>query len=126
MLEIDSLTSKRIGRSRAAWWGRLERLKANRPVRIWSGAGWVAFGSAARRATIALLISAAGCGGATAPCPTPTTELDRLRGENERLEHDLARATRDDRTIAAQREEAARRVAAAQAALDSIAGAKGR
>ncbi len=56
-----------------------------------------------------MLISAAGCGGATAPCPTPTTELDQLRDRSERLEQDLAR-----------------RVAAAQAVLDSIARAKGR
>jgi cytochrome c-type biogenesis protein CcmH/NrfG len=73
-----------------------------------------------------LLISAAGCGGATAPCPTPTTELDQLRDRSERLEQDLTRATSEDRKVSAQREEAARRVAAAQAALDSIARPKGR
>jgi hypothetical protein len=38
----------------------------------------------------------------------------------------MAGATREERAIAAQRDEAARRVAAAQAALDSIARAEGR
>ena len=66
------------------------------------------------------------CGGATAPCPTPTTELDQLRDRSERLEEDLARATREDRKVSAQREEAGRRIEAAQAALDSIARAKKR
>jgi len=42
------------------------------------------------------------------------------------LEEDLARATREDRKVSAQREEAGRRIEAAQAALDSIARAKGR
>jgi len=97
-----------------------------RPVRIWPGPGWAALGWDARRAFLVLLISAAGCGGATAPCPTPTTELDRLRDENERLEQDLTQATRDERAISARRDEAGRRIAAAQAVLDSIARAKGR
>ena len=82
--------------------------------------------SAAGPVLLALALSAAGCGGATAPCPTPTTELDRLRGQSEKLEQDLAGATREERARSADREEAARRIAAAQAALDSLAGAKGR
>ena len=106
--------------------GRTGRLGPGRPVRIWPGLGWAAFGSDARWALLALLLSAAGCGGATAPCPTPTTELDRLRDESERLEQDLAKATREERALSAQREEAGRRVASAQAALDSIAAAKRR
>ena len=105
---------------------RVERLGPDQPARIWPGSGWPVFGSDARRAFLALLISAAGCGGATAPCPTPTTELDQLRARSERLEEDLARATREDRKVSAQREEAGRRIEAAQAALDSIARAKGR
>ena len=95
-------------------------------MRFWSGPGRSIPGSAVRLAIFAVLISAAGCGGATAPCPTPTTELDRLRGETERLERDLARTTREDRALAARRDEAARRIAAAQAALDSLAGTEGR
>ena len=105
---------------------RIERLGPDRPARIWPGPTWCALGSDARRAFLVLLISAAGCGGATAPCPTPTTELDQLRDRSERLEEDLARATREDRKVSAEREEAARRIEAAQAALDSIARAKGR
>jgi len=85
-----------------------------------------AFGSGACRAFLVLLISAAGCGGATAPCPTPTTELDRLRGESERLDKELERATREERAMSTRRDEAGRRITAAQAALDSIARAKGR
>ena len=102
------------------------RLGPGQPVRFWPGSGWAVFSSGAWRAFIVLLISAAGCGGATAPCPTPTTELDRLRNESERLEQDLARATREDRALSGQRDEAGRRIAAAQAALDSIAAAKRR
>ena len=77
-------------------------------------------------ALLAFALSTAGCGGATAPCPTPTTELDRLRGDSERLEQELTGATREERTRSADREMAARRIAAAQAALDSIARAEGR
>jgi len=106
--------------------GRMRRLGPGHPVRIWPGSGWAAFSSDACRAILVLLISAAGCGGATAPCPTPTTELDRLRNESERLEQDLERATREERGLSAQREEAGRRIAAAQAALDSIARVKRR
>ncbi|HEY6221924.1 MAG TPA: hypothetical protein VIX13_05245 [Candidatus Eisenbacteria bacterium] len=101
-------------------------MNPGQPARIWPGQGWAALSSDACRAFLVLLISAAGCGGATAPCPTPTTELDRLRGESERLEQDLERATREERAVSAQREEAGRRIAAAQAALDSIARTKGR
>jgi len=108
------------------WPGGIQRLGPDQPARIWPGPGWSVFGPDARRALLVLLISAAGCGGATAPCPTPTTELDQLRDRSERLEQDLARATREDRKVSAQREEAGRRIAAAQAALDSIARAKGR
>jgi hypothetical protein len=104
----------------------MKRLGPGQPVRIWPDPGWAGLRWDARRAFLVLLISAAGCGGATAPCPTPTTELDRLRGENEGLEQDLTQATREERAISAQREEAGRRIAVAQAALDSIARAKGR
>jgi hypothetical protein len=113
----------------------MRRLGACQPVRFWPGtgraapsssAGRAALSSNASRALLILIISAAGCGGATAPCPTPTTELDRLRSESERLEQDLTRATREERALSGQREEAGRRIAAAQAALDSIARAKRR
>jgi len=42
------------------------------------------------------------------------------------LEKDLARATREQRAASARREEAELRIAAAQAALDSIARVNGR
>ena len=102
------------------------RLGPGQPVRFWPGLGRAAFSSEAWRAFLVLLMSAAGCAGATAPCPTPTTALDRLRNESERLEQDLARATREERAMSAQRDEAGRRIAAAQAAIDSIVAAKRR
>lgn len=76
-------------------------------------------------ASIALALSAAlaGCGGATAPCPTPTTELDSLRTVAEGLESQVDRETAEGRTLEARRGREVKRVAAAQAALDSLAGA---
>jgi len=50
--------------------------------------------------------------------------LDRLRAESQQAERDLDQATQADRELRAQRDEASRRVAAAQAALDSL-GQKG-
>jgi hypothetical protein len=61
-----------------------------------------------------------GCGGATAPCPTPTTELDRLRAESQAAEGKLDQATETDRELKAKGDAAARRIEAAQAALDSL------
>ncbi|HYR69562.1 MAG TPA: hypothetical protein VER77_06735, partial [Candidatus Dormibacteraeota bacterium] len=119
MREIDNLTLKRSRRSRAVSSDRTRRLGPDQPARFWPGPGRAAISSNARRAILILVISTAGCGGATAPCPTPTTELDRLRNESERLEQDLERATREERALSGQREEAGRRIAAAQAALDS-------
>jgi len=124
--QIDSLEPKSFHRPGSTRMGRRGRLGASQPVRFWPGRGWAALSPDACRALLVLLISAAGCGGATAPCPTPTTELDRLRDQSERLEQDLARATREERALSAQREEAGRRIAAAQAALDSIARVQGR
>jgi chromosome segregation ATPase len=55
------------------------------------------------------------------PCPTPTAELDRLRSESEQLERDLDRAAREERALRVEREDAARRIAAAESTLDSLA-----
>jgi len=66
----------------------------------------------------------AGCGGATAPCPTPTTELDSLRTVSERLENQVDRETAEGRTLEARRDQASRRAAVAEAALDSLAGVR--
>lgn len=72
------------------------------------------------------LVSVPGCGGATAPCPTPTTELDRLRSESERLEREMDEASLVQDAADEEREEALRRLAEAEAALDSIADARAR
>src|SRR5262245_59470420 len=54
-------------------------------------------GSAARPAlTAALLLLAlgiAGCGGATAPCPTPPATLDQHRAQSEAVQRDLGPAS---------------------------------
>lgn len=62
----------------------------------------------------------AGCGHATVPCPTPTTDLDRLRGETERLRQDTERAQGEEEAWNARKEAAAQRVADTQARLDSL------
>lgn len=77
-----------------------------------------------RRLYLALLSAAAvsltGCGGATAPCPTPTAELDQLRTQTEELGKEVDQATAAERHAADARDGAARRVQSAQAALDSL------
>ena len=92
---------------------------ADRSVQFWPGRG-AASTLVALCGLIFLLPAASGCGGATAPCPTPTTELDRLRDQAERLDTELERATAQERALRAQREVAGRRIEAAQAALDSL------
>ena len=77
-------------------------------------------------ALLPLLSVMAGCGGATVPCPTPTAELDSLRGDSERLEEDLTRAESEARRLQADRDQAVKRVRAAEAALDSLARARAR
>jgi len=61
-----------------------------------------------------------GCGGATAPCPTPTSELDQLRTQAEEMGKEVDQATTAERQAAEARDGAARRVQTAQAALDSL------
>jgi hypothetical protein len=77
-------------------------------------------------ALLCITLTTLGCGGATAPCPTPTTELDQLRTTSERLESEMEEATRSEEVSREEREEQLRRITAAQAALDSIADARGR
>jgi ABC-type phosphate transport system auxiliary subunit len=75
---------------------------------------------------VALLVGAAalgpsGCGQATVPCPTPTSQLDRLRSETERLRQDADRAQAEQGAWDARRQAAAQRVSGIQARLDSLA-----
>ena len=79
--------------------------------------------------TVMLLLANAplgltGCGHATVPCPTPTSQLDRLRGETERLREETERAQSEEEAWDARKEAAAQRVQAAQARLDSLAAAR--
>lgn len=69
---------------------------------------------------VSIVLVLSGCGGATAPCPTPTTELDRLRTESQKVEGDLDQATVADREQRVKRDTALHRIEAAQAALDSL------
>ena len=104
---------------------RMERLRPGRPAGVWpdrfSGP------PARRRVSLLLLVfTLQGCGGATAPCPTPTTELDQLRERSARLESEMDQATLAESKSEEEREEALRRLTEAQAALDSIADARNR
>jgi len=78
----------------------------------------------------ALLLCAAGfllpgCGGAHAPCPTPTSEVDRHREESLAAERKVRAALSEDRSLRSKRDAAAGRIAAAEAALDSMKAAGG-
>lgn len=98
--------------------GSARRSGFSRSVRFWPrAASWAGASS-----LVLLALSLAGCGGATAPCPTPTTELDSLRTEADHLEAEVDRETAQERALQARRNEAARRAGSAQAALDSLAG----
>lgn len=69
----------------------------------------------------AMALGAPGCGQATVPCPTPTTQLDRLRAETERRREDADRAHTEEGAWDARKEAAAQRVSDIQARLDSLA-----
>ena len=100
----------------------VQRQGFGRTVRFWPRASTGALASI----SVALTLGLAGCGGATAPCPTPTTELDSLRTVSERLENQVDRETAEGRTLEARRDQASRRAAVAGAALDSLAGVRPR
>ncbi len=89
--------------------GILERPSSGRAAWIWPA--------------VSVVLVLSGCGGATAPCPTPTTELDRLRAESQTVEGDLDHATVADRELRVRRDAALRRIGSAQTALDSLGGA---
>jgi hypothetical protein len=103
---------------------RADRLEAGRPARLWP-ARLAGLRRHVTGALLCIILTALGCG-ATAPCPTPTTELDQLRTTSERLESELEEATRSEEVSREEREEQLRRLTEAQAALDSIADARGR
>ena len=94
----------------------------------------VRFAPAARRGPYRLVLFFAlgaasallpGCGGAHAPCPIPTSDVDRHREESLAAERNVKVALSEDRSLRAKREEAASRIAAAEAALDSMKTAGG-
>ena len=91
---------------------------SGRPARFWSRRNtsprfFLAF-------LVVFLAAFAGCGGATAPCPTPTSELDQLRTQARQLGQEVDQATAAERNAAAERDVAVRRLATARAALDSL------
>ena len=75
---------------------------------------------------VATPIAVAGCGHATVPCPTPTSELDRLRDDTERVRTETDRAEAEGAALEDRRDAAALRAAVAQAALDSLGAGEGR
>lgn len=68
----------------------------------------------------AALVAVLGCGHATVPCPTPTSSIDEHRAEVEKAGETIGRARAEERALRTRRDEAARRAAAASAALDSL------
>lgn len=77
--------------------------------------------SAVLAASLALVAALSGCGGATAPCPTPPALLDEHRSQSEALQEDLARAGEEAALLEERREEALRRIQEATAREDSLA-----
>ena len=101
---------------------RPRRLAAGRPIGFWPRLLAGRFRPFAWMAAAGVPIFLAGCGGATAPCPTPTSEIDRLRTESERLQADLDRAAARERELRSARDAASLKLGSAQAALDSLLG----
>jgi hypothetical protein len=66
-----------------------------------------------------------GCGGAHAPCPIRTSDLDRHREESSATDGEVRAALSDERAIRAEREAAAARIEGARATLDSLKTAAG-
>ena len=100
--------------------GRQGWLRTGRPIGFWprqlagrlTSFGWTA--------AACVPIFLAGCGGATALCPTPTSEIDRLRAESERIQTDLDRAATRERGLRGARDAAEVKLGSTQAALDSV------
>jgi hypothetical protein len=76
-------------------------------------------------AGVALLLPAFGCAHTNAPCPTPPARIDEHRAAADRLDAEVGKAREAERAARTRRDEAARRVAAARAELDSLAAAPG-
>lgn len=120
LIRARQLSDRIPAPSRSPGEGFADRRAFGRPVRFWPRAGAVLLAST----VVLAVLASGGCGGAHAPCPTPTAELDSLRTVAEGLERDVDRETAESRAMEARRDQAARRVEAAQAALDSLEGAK--
>jgi len=73
---------------------------------------------------VTTLLGVAGCGHATVPCPTPTTELDRLRAETDRTREEKEKAQEEEGAWEARKEAAAQRVRDIEARIDSVAAAR--
>ena len=71
-------------------------------------------------------LALAGCGHASLRCPTPTTELDRLRTETEQLREEIDRAAGEEDAWEARKDAAQQRLEEIQARSDSLAGAPSR
>ena len=97
------------------------------PAGVWSPGGFWAHRLFPVRLLAGLLLALAGpgCGGAHAPCPTPTANLDGLRDDTERLDERVGQARAAERAEKQRRDSEGRRTVAAQAVLDSIAAATG-
>lgn len=107
LIKINNLAIMKAARSGGPDPGILERPSSGRAAWIWPA--------------VSVVLVLSGCGGATVPCPTLTSDLDRLRAESQAAERELDRATEADRELRARRDAAARRIVAAHAALDSLA-----
>jgi hypothetical protein len=125
LIKTNSLDhpSRSLGRNSRAERRLPDRLQ--RVNRIWPAPARRGARIGASGLLLSLCASWIGCGGATAPCPTPTTELDRSREETERLEEQIARESARQRALKAQLAELTAQVAATEAALDSLAGPTG-
>ena len=71
-------------------------------------------------ALLLLALTSAGCGGATAPCPTPPATLDQHRVQSEAAQRDLGGVSAEVEALENQREEALQRIQAASAIEDSL------
>jgi hypothetical protein len=75
---------------------------------------------------IAIPFGLTGCGHATVPCPTPTSDLDRLRAQSEELRDNVDKSKTEEDAWEARRDAAAQRVREIEARRDSLRDARTR